>query len=196
VLSQDSLLSETGFQPTDAMDRNERTEYFMRKVASGSTTPELVAAALAMLGVALPLEALQISERTTEAPEDPSLRDHPANDAPDPNARRHRRTEEAAIAEVIVFRALERAGNRIRSKYRDTISMGAENVAPHTLYRFTQALSNEQVDDVLMDAWSCLGSLPPISITASTMDKYVRMLIANNIPHESRTFQAFLDAES
>jgi hypothetical protein len=196
VLSQDALLTETGFQPNDAMGMNERREYYTRKVASGSTTPELVAAALAMLGVALPLEAIQISERETDpAVEDPSLKEHPTHDAPDPNARKHRRSEEAAIAEVIVFRALERAGNRIKSKYRESISLGAENVLPHTLYRFTHAMSPDQVDDVLMDAWSCLGSLPPISIPAETLDRYVRFLFTNNLPHESRTFRAFLDGE-
>jgi hypothetical protein len=56
-------------------------------------------------------------------------------------------------------------------------------------------MSPDQVDDVLMDAWSCLGSLPPISIPAETLDRYVRFLFTNNLPHESRTFRAFLDGE-
>lgn len=195
VLSQEALLTETGFQKGDAMQMEERREYFTRKVAGGSTTPELVAAALALLGVALPIESIQIQESGQPEVESPSLREHPLHDPPDPNARKHRRSEEAAIAEVIVFRALERAGNRIKSKYRETISLGAENVMPHTLYRFTHAMTKDQVDDVLMDAWSCLGSLPPISIPAETLDKYVRFLFANNLPHESRTFRTFLEGE-
>jgi hypothetical protein len=65
-------------------------------------------------------------------------------------------------------------------------------VAPHILYRFTQKLTKEQVDDVLFDAWSCLGSLPPISIPASAMDSYVRGLIENNKPHDSHQFQSFV----
>jgi hypothetical protein len=190
VLSSDAVLTENGFASSDAMDDRDRQEFYKRKVAGGMTTPELVAAALQMLGVDLP--TIAISQREHPEAETPTLLDHPDLGPPDRDARRHRRSEEAAVAEVIVFRALERAGNRIKSKYKDTISMGAENVPPHTLYRFAQRLTPEQVDDVLMDAWSCLGALPPISIPASTLDRYVRDLIETNRPHESRTFQAFL----
>jgi hypothetical protein len=193
LLSDAAVLTETGFQPSDAMDDQGRADFFKRKVASGMTTPELVAAALATLGVNLPIDTIQVREHPDVGPR--SLDEHPDNGPPDRDARRHRRSEEAAIAEVIVFRALERAGNRIKSKYKEHISLGAENVPPHTLYRFTQKLTPEQVDDVLFDAWSCLSSLPAISIPASTMDQYVRGLIVSNKPHESRTFQQFvLDA--
>jgi hypothetical protein len=202
VLSQEALLTETGFQPTDAMDQEGVAEYFKRKVASGMTTPELVSAALATLGVHLPVDTIQVREHP--AVDAPSLRGHPGHNPPEPGSRPHRPTNapstpvnvpttpDIAVGEVIVFRALERAGNRIKSKYRDHISMGAENVPPHTLYRFTQKLTGEEVDDILMDAWSCLGSLPPISIPASTMDAYVRELITTNQPYDSRTFESFV----
>lgn len=193
VLSQESLLIENGFQPSDAMDKDGVGEFFKRKVASGMTTPELVAAALATLGVALPIDTIQVREHPDV--QQPSLERHPDMGPPDRDARKHRRSEEAAVAEVVVFRALERAGNRIKSKYRDSISMGAENVPPHTLHRFTAAMTQEQVDDVLMDAWSCLASLPPISIPAQTLDRYVRFLFSNNLPHASSTFHTFLDGE-
>jgi len=194
LLTDEAVVTETGFQPSDMMNDAQRRDFYTRKVAGGQTTPELVAAALALLGVALPMEAIRVQEDTHPQP------GHEEIDAqrqpPDPNARKHRRTEEAAIAEVIVFRALERAGNRIKSKYKENISLGAENMPTHTIYRFTATLLPEQIDDVLMDAWTCLGSLPPISITAETMDRYVRFLFANNLPHASQTFKAFLDGES
>lgn len=190
VLKTDALLTETGFHETDRTDDNEAREFFLRKVAGGQTTPELVAAALSALGVNLPMDAITVAEHP--ALPAPSLEEHPEHDAPDPTARRHRRSEEAAIAEVIVFRALERAGNRIKSKYKDRISLGAENVPPHTLYRFTRKLSAEEVDDVLLDAWSCLSALPPISIPSERLDGYVRSLMDSNRPHESQTFRAFL----
>ena len=193
VLSDASLLTENGFQPSDSMNDQQRRDFFTRKVAGGQTTPELVAAALALLGVALPIEAIRVQETTHPQPDREGVEGQ--REIPDPTARRHRRTEEAAIAEVIVFRALERAGNRIKSKYKDHVSMGAENVPPHTLYRFTQTLAPEEVDDVLLDAWSCLSALPPISIPAATMDRYVRFLFANNLPHATQTFNAFLDGE-
>ena len=196
ILSEDAALIENGFQPADKMSDKERVEFFKRKVASGMTTPELVAAALALMGVALPVETVRVEEREHPAVDRPSLREHPEHDPPDPNARRHRRSEEAAIAEVIVFRALERAGNRIKSKYKDRISMGAENVPAHTLHRFTMTLTPDMVNDVLADAWACLASLPPLrEIKAEELDGYVRMLIANNIPHDSRTFRGYLEVD-
>lgn len=193
VLSPVSVLTENGFLQSDAMTDVERTEFFKRKVASGMTTPELVAGALSLLGVNLPIETVQVQEREHPAVDVPSLKEHPEHDAPDPTARRHRRSEEAAIAEVVVFRALERAGNRIKSKYKGHISMGAENVAPHTLHRFTNMLTAEQLDDVLLDAWTILAALPPISIEAKELDSYVRFLFANNLPHESRTFKKWIE---
>jgi hypothetical protein len=196
VLSEDALLVENGFAPDDKMSDKDRTEFFKRKVASGMTTPELVAAALSLLGVNLPVEQITVSEREHPAVDIPSLEEHPDRNPPDPTARRHRRTEEAGMAEVVVIRALERAGNRIKSKYKDRISMGAENVAPHTLHRFTMTMTPAQIDDVLLDAWTILGNLPKMeTITASMLDRYVRMLFANNMPHESRTFRGFLEAE-
>lgn len=196
VLGPEALLVENGFIPADAMSDNERRDFFTRKVASGMTTPELVAAALSLLGVNLPVQQITVSEREHPAVDTPSLKEHPEHDPPDPNARRHRRTEEAAMAEVVVIRALERAGNRIKSKYKDRISLGAENVAPHTLHRFTMSLTPTQVDDVLLDAWTILGNLPKMeTITASMLDRYVRMLFTNNMPHESQTFRAFLEGD-
>jgi hypothetical protein len=52
-LSGKALLRETGFDTTDAMDDEERASWFLRKVAAGSTTPELVEAALRALKVPL-----------------------------------------------------------------------------------------------------------------------------------------------
>ena len=193
ILSPNSLLVENGFMPSDAMTDTERTEFFKRKVASGMTTPELVAAALSLLGVNLPVEQITVSEREHPAVDIPSLKEHPDHNPPDPTGRRHRRTEEAGMAEVIVIRALERAGNRIKSKYKDRISMGAENVPPHTMHRFAMTLTPQMVDDILLDAWTIMGSLPPMSIRAEELDGYVRMLIATNLPHDSRTFRKWLE---
>jgi hypothetical protein len=196
VLGPEAVLTENGFDVSEAMTDQERRDFFTRKVASGMTTPELVAAALSLLGVNLPVDTITVSEREHPAVDKPSLKEHPAHDPPDPNARRHRRTEEQAMAEVVVLRALERAGNRIKSKYRDKISLGAENVKPHTLHRFTANLSAVEVNDVLLDAWTILGELPKMeTISVVTLDNYVRYLFANNLPHDSRTFQRFLEGE-
>jgi hypothetical protein len=191
ALSKEAMIRENGFDEGDIMDDKEVTEFYTQKVAGGSTTPELVAQALQILGV--PVFAAPEPVEVVEGRPTRSLLDHPENDPPDPNAvPRIVSDEAAAVAEVVVFRALERAGNRIKSKYRDRISMGAENVPAHTLYRFTRALTPIEVDDVLTDAWSCLASLPPIPVKPETLNEYARGLIRGNLPHTSTEFRRFI----
>lgn len=191
ALSKEAMVRENGFDASDIMSDDEREQFFTEKVASGSTTPELVAEALQMLGLpftVVPQETIEVQEgRPTR-----SLLEHPMEGPPDEENRRIISDEAAAVAEVVVFRALERAGNRIRSKYKDRISMGAENVPPHTLYRFTHQLSANEIDDVLMEAWTCLAALPPIPVSAQVLDQYTRNLIQSNHPHDSRRFRAYL----
>lgn len=194
ALSKEAMVRENGFDVADIMDEQEREQFFTEKVASGSTTPELVAEALQMLGLpfaVVPRESIEVQEGRPNR----SLLEHPMEGPPEEENRRIISDEAAAVAEVVVFRALERAGNRIRSKYKDRISMGAEGVPPHTLYRFTNQLSASEVDDVLMEAWTCLASLPPIPVSSEVLDKYARSLIQSNRPHDSAKFRAYL-AES
>lgn len=191
ILSAEATVRENGFDEPDMMDDKERTEFFTQKVAGGSTTPELVAQALQLLGV--PVFAMPEPIEVQEGRPDRSLLEHPENNPPDPDAvPRIISDEAAAVAEVVVFRALERAGNRIKSKYKDRISMGAENVPAHTLYRFTRSLEPDEVNDVLIDAWSCLASLPPIPVSPQTLDEYARGLITSNKPHTTTEFRRFI----
>jgi hypothetical protein len=191
TLSAEAMVRENGFDETDMMTDEERTEFFTQKVAGGSTTPELVAQALQILGV--PVFAAPEQVEVVEGRPTRSLLDHPENNPPDPDATpRIISDEAAAVAEVVVFRALERAGNRIKSKYKENISMGAENVPAHTLYRFTTRIDGDMTNDILTDAWACLASLPPIPVKASVLDAYVRSLIANNHPHDSQNFRRYI----
>jgi hypothetical protein len=191
ALSAEAMVRENGFDETDMMTDEERTEFFTQKVAGGSTTPELVAQALQILGVPVFVAAEPVE--VVEGRPTRSLLEHPENNPPDPDAPpRIISDEAAAVAEVVVFRALERAGNRIKSKYKDRISMGAENVPAHTLYRFTRSLDENEVGDVLIDAWSCLASLPPIPVSPETLNEYTRGLIRDNRPHTTTEFRRFI----
>jgi hypothetical protein len=191
MLSAEATVRENGFDLADMMDDEEKERFFTEKVASGSTTPDLVAQALRLLGIPIvdmPTESIEVQEgRPTR-----SLLEHPEQGPPEEENRRIISDEAAAVAEVVVIRALERAGNRIKSKYRDRISMGAENVPTHTLYRFTRSLEPAEIDDVLMEAWTCLAALPPIPVSAAVLDQYARGLIQSNRPHDSRTFRAYI----
>lgn len=140
-LSGEAMLREVGFEPTDAMGDEERKTWFLRQIATGSPTPEMVAAALKELGimdVAVADPAADVSRETPgEAPADPtpkapSLEDHPQRNVPDqatgerrkahrdagdvPSADIARKASLMLGAEQAVFRALERTGNRMRNK--------------------------------------------------------------------------------
>lgn len=125
VLSEAALRRETGFDENDKMDDEEQVMWFTRKIASGSTTPELVGAALKRLGVELEVAPVGDGE-TQEAPSDPTLKDHPVRDIPDREISERRKEIRddpnqstaplVAAAEQVVIRAMERAGNKLKSK--------------------------------------------------------------------------------
>jgi hypothetical protein len=159
------------------MDEKEKARWILQKMASGSATPEMVAAAARILGA--PLPEIVVDEPTNEARPDPSLLEHPTRDIPE-------QTSAALIAasEVMVFRALERGGNRLRTKTANKFS----DVGASEVYMFVPCNSST-VDDCLMDAWSnvdrfapSLGVMP--QSWAACMDAYVRVLLSEQKPHD------------
>lgn len=172
ILSLEATARENGFDPADIMGDDERKTWQLRKVAGGSTTPELVAWALKALGLAVPDSALTAPEVTpTEAPSDRSLTDHPENAIPDPTQ------AEVDASEVAIFRALERAGAKLRSKYKTALVPGADTIANAHLYRYAH-LSEEMYDDLLAGAWEICADLA-ISMSPAMMDAYVRHLFTS-----------------
>jgi hypothetical protein len=192
ALSAEALLRENGFDPSDAMRDVERREWFIRKVASGSTTPELVEAALRSLGADLdpgPIEAAP-----TEARPSPSLRDHPVrNPPPIPEGGAETGAEAATIAaaEVMVFRALERAGNRLKNR----LGQNRPEAPAADMYLFVPRRTAEEIDDLLTDAWSCVDrfdcGMPP-TVFAAQLDLYTRMLLQERRPHQRHLLAEFL----
>lgn len=197
-LSGDALLRETGFDPGDAMQPEERVQWFIRKVASGSTTPELVAQALQLLGA--PLRA-EIEAEPTEARPTPSLEDHPSNDPPeepeDLAASAASTSDQIyllATSEQMVYRALERAGNRLKTKLNGSKPPG---VCAADLYLYVPC-STSSADDLLTDAWSniprfCgnLGVAPDKLATA--LDTYCRVLLTEQREHDRALLEKYLD---
>lgn len=136
VMKAEVALRETGFDPeNDRMDDDEFKRWLLVKVASGSATPEQVNESLRLLGVILNVEVSGNPEPKAIAPakpgraEPPSLEDHPYegpprvqhDHSPAPFSALH------ASAEVLVLRALEKAGNRLlndgkRGRDRDRVT--------------------------------------------------------------------------
>jgi hypothetical protein len=166
-----ALRRETGFSEDDKPSDPEFRDWLLRKIAGGSATPEQVAAALAALGV--DLGDPNPAEATREARPDRSLDKHPRRDLPDTLA---------AAGQVLVFRALERAGNRMRSIY------GARPGVPaFDVYRVVP-VRNGDLDKVLEDAWACLpqaldGFDCDVAKVEVALDTYTRGLLVSQTAH-------------
>lgn len=181
-LSGAATRRETGFQPEDAPEQTEHRDWLLRKVATASTSPEMSSAALAALGTLFvrpgdaggrPPDhirtdtAPQLDERT---PPDQVERQRVSERDPVPPGL-------AAAAEVLLFRALERAGNRLRNVHplSDTKAMAA-----HTVY---MALTGDP-DHLLAGSWDCAPSVladycdDPAGVV-DVLDFYARGLLAS-----------------
>lgn len=214
-LSGVALRRETGFDENDAMGSEELARWLTQKVAAGSTTPEMVEAALKELGVVLTVvhdtQAPETIRETiqgpapTEARPAPSLKDHPENSIPDqtksndrkqardegrvPSADIARKASLLAASEQLVFRALERAGNRLKQK------MGGlkVNCSAAELYMFASG----DPEFLLDDAW---GGVPLIAkraglipeVLAADLAEYTTGLLETRQPHTYEALEAFI----
>jgi hypothetical protein len=154
ILSDAATLRENGFTDADMMTPEERTAALIRKVAGGSTTPELVEAALREAGVDLDV-IVSDTRAPAEARPTPSLLEHPVRGIPEQDRAAAVRIPDGLVfaAEQIVDRALQRAGNRLKSK----MSLRSTGTPANRLYMGVQ-LSPADLDDMLADAWdSCLS---------------------------------------
>lgn len=185
LLSGEATARENGFDTADFMNAEERVEFFKRKVAGGSTTPELVAWALNLLGIPMPPQDLvQVRETPTEERPTPSLQEHPERRIPNVQ------DADIAAANVVVFRALEKAGAKLRTKYATALVAGADAVANERLYRYAH-VSEDMVDDLLASAWDCMEPLG-ITIAPVTLDGYVRRLFQTNFEHRPEALRAYV----
>jgi hypothetical protein len=198
ILSDEALIRECGFDPTDMNNEKQFALWLTRKVALGSTTPELVEAALKELGVHLTVVRPEEPAGTgTEGRPGPSLVDHPVQDIPDqkrsadrkeardegrvPSSDVERKASLLAASEQLVFRALERAGNRLKNK------MGGLkiNCAAVDLYTFA---TNSDPEELLVDAWSGVPLVAkragiPTETLELALAAYTGDLIENQRPH-------------
>lgn len=172
-LSAEAMLRENGFDPADVMTEEERAKWLTKKVAGGSTTPELVAWALNILGVPIPMEAIMATEvEPTEARPDPSLLEHPVRAIPE--------VQDVQASAAVVHRALERAGARLKSKYKSALVPGGDTVANENVYRYAK-IDDKMQDDLLVGAWECIDTLD-LDLSPTQLDGYVRHLFRTNEP--------------
>jgi hypothetical protein len=176
ILSAAATARENGFEDADLMSDEERQIALIRKVASGSTTPELVEAALRESGVDLDVQVLDRRD-PAEARPTPSLLQHPVRELPQQSSSSAAQVIGLTMAaEQMVDRALQRAGNRMKTK------MGIRNspFSANRLYMGVQMTAGD-MDAALEDAWgSCEEfdyGVDPVTL-ARTLDLYTRSVMS------------------
>lgn len=177
-LDGDTLRTETGFTDNHGLDKKEELQqWVLLQMIRGNTSanPEQVAWALSKLGFSgVPTEGDERGPRET-----PSLEDHPRNDPPEAAL--------LACAEQMVYRALERAGNRLRNRQRAC----PEGVAAAETYLFA-TLEPGDVEHALADAWTHVErfagtfGVEPVKF-AAVLDAYCRDLVTSRKPYDRRT---------
>lgn len=192
VLDEEALRRETGFVEDDAPDDEEFKRFMLRKVAGGSTTPEQVADALRALGI-IEVRAEAEDPLTTEGPPRiPSLEEHPDRGLPEREPDR----DLIAASEVLVFRALERAGNRLRS-----LKQVRPNVAAADTYQYVPSQPKD-LDKLMEDAWTCvprvMANIPELQrkVITAALDSYCRSLLLSQNEHDRETMVKFLNTQS
>lgn len=186
LITDTALRRENGFSEEDAPDDTAFKRWLLIKVASGSNTPEQVGAALTMLGVDLPNPGVEGSEGppALEAPSPPSLLDHPTEPRTPAES-----NALVAASEALCFRALERAGNRLRQQ-----GGKPPGVPAYETHMYVKA--NGSAEKLLDDAWSCaaqvLDGIADCEKVVPVLNSYVATLLAEQHPHERERLMHWL----
>lgn len=168
------------YAPTD----QDRKLFILRRLASGSASPEMVAEAAQLLGVRITTPAPD-ARPAPETPQSPSLADHPRGHALPGNM-----SLLAAVSEPLVLRALERAGGRLRNQ-----GIKPPGVAQIDVYRYAGDI-NGSAAKLLEDAWCHVPSVAsgicdPTKLT-STLQAYVENLMVTRSEHTREAMCRYL----
>lgn len=196
LLKKEVAVKENGFGTDQMPDDDEFKMWLLRKIATGSATPEQVAAALTLLGVELPVSpgvAPQTPDEgmLRETPPPPSLEDHPERPRTPEQSSDSELPPVLAASDALVWRALERAGNRIRQK-AGVKPPGVPAYEMHTLYQ-----CNGDAKEFLEDAWSCapqvLDGLADVDSTVQVLNSYCMALMHEQAPHSRERLRQWLN---
>lgn len=190
-LNGDALRRETGFDSTDGYEGNEDAFnlWLLKKIAGGSATPEQVAYAIATLTkgkVKPPVD----DAVPREARPDPSLQDHPEQGPPNPDDAQT--ASLVATCEALLYRALERAGGRIRNQYNQRPA----DVPAEQVYMHVQAQA-EHFDLLLSNAWRPLATMLhrtgySAEDVAPALDLYAKRLLLTQSAYDPDAMQRHL----
>jgi len=201
-LSGTALRRETGFLPEDEPKGEEEREWLLRRIASGSTSPEQTQAALRLLGAdlgPLPIEGEMQPQPTIPPVLQPrrSLEGHPEHRVPDlQRSTKDRESREGMIAaaDALVYRALERVGNRLCN---GTMKAQLADTPSHWRYMYVDSVPENAVDGAWAFAAEVLeatGSPVDTARICAAIDGYVRFIINDQRKHHRDLLEAALIA--
>jgi hypothetical protein len=186
MLNTAATLRETGFDPeTDTMSDEEFERWALRKMLLGSWSPEMIYAATKKLGISLDMPEPSDS-RPREARPDPSLKDHPTQDPPEKSVSEGTapRPDEVGLAAsatpvcaaMLAYRAMERAGNRLRtlSANKPDASLAAHSV--HTKVK----VFPDRMESLLDHAWATAETFGTSPVEIERAKNYCRFLLTES----------------
>lgn len=198
-LSAKAMRRETGFDETDKPDETELKAKTLFTVGTMAATPEMSAAALEELGIALDLPA-PVEDAPANQPQEPDVGADVPDAKPVPSELERRALDKdaerkelekqdaaalVASAEQMVFRALERAGNKAGNRMR----FKPENVEPSEVYLFREeGWSDAEASFMLEGAFSsCHRFADTLNVDGTmlsqALESYCRELITERKPY-------------
>lgn len=201
-----ALLRETGFDASDAPTPQELERALLIDLVKGA--PTLFPQIAPLLGIRTDIPTLTVT--TTGAPAaDPAL---PAGESapipdtadvtPDEAATTASAVEYSPLVEAcdgLVFRALERAGNRLRNLGKGG-PVDLTTVPPEAAHTLSDPTCLADLDRLLEGAWDRVPGIAdrygiePVALTAM-LDRYCRAMLAAQVPHTFDALRTALDGE-
>lgn len=192
-ISDDAYLGYIGLDASDKPSPDELRFRTLMDVAKGAPTlaPQMLAAVGLLPDAAAEAVAAETPSPAPEAPQDESTTVEPTTGPPDPQDATG--AAMLAAADVLVHRAMERAGNRLRNAVGRRREGGVASVAAPDdvalMHTVVSATKHASVDELLAGAWdrvpqtaACLG-VSAESMTAC-LDAYCRGLLASGHAHD------------
>lgn len=197
MLSEAALRRETGFNEPDGPLVDEFVRWLLKKVATGSTSPEQTVAALRELGADI-VPSLELGGTNRQPGDDMRIdarrkvRDTRQPDparATDEKIQRDMGMALVAACDVLVLRALERAGNRLLNQR----AKRPEDVPVCERYLVASGSPDALLDGSWEFALKVLEPLhPQPAAVVSVLDLYVRGLLTAQVPHTREALCAAL----
>lgn len=189
LLNAAATLRETGFDPdTDLMQGDEYTQWLLRKQVVGSWSPEMIYAALKMVGIDLQMP--QPTDDTLREPRpDPSLLDHPTQDAPEKSVVEGTQDDvglaasagqSATCAAMLAYRAIERAGNRLKTVSRVKPPEGTLASEVHLGLK----VFPDRIEALIEHAWSGVETFGASQEEVDRAKNYTRFLLSESLPFD------------